>query len=62
MTPKLLAAKAFRDGGENVASELANEGLEKFVAPWSRNAMPCNAHNSPNPKPIVFMRRKSAAL
>ncbi|CAE7321187.1 BP80 [Symbiodinium microadriaticum] len=31
VTPKLLAAKAFRDGGENVASELANEGLEKFV-------------------------------
>ncbi|CAE7688251.1 VPS9A [Symbiodinium sp. CCMP2456] len=31
VTPKLQAAKAFRDGGEKVASELANEGLEKFV-------------------------------
>ncbi|CAE7023166.1 vps901 [Symbiodinium natans] len=33
VTPKLLAAQAFRDGeqsGQN-ASELANEGLEKFV-------------------------------
>ena len=30
VTPKLLAAQAFRAGGSN-ASEIANEGLEKFV-------------------------------